>query len=102
MGQSLSLWRSSTINGTDKVADKGDRPSQGGLGDIFLQTKNYVSEHHKSISGGQNPFSFWGLRPQVPTKHFVHGLAVIFNACAVVISRSNCTRNVFSFGENQF
>jgi len=55
---------------------------------IFFQPNN-VSDHHKSISEEQKTFSFWGLRPQTPTKHFVHGLAIIFNACEDVVSRSN-------------
>ena len=50
--------------------------------EIFLPTKNYVSDHHKSIYGGQKPFSFWGLRPQTPTKHVVHGIA---NMCNVYV-----------------
>ena len=68
---------------------------------IFFPTKNYVSEHHKSIYEGQKPFRLWGLRPGPATKDFVHGLAFICNACAGVVSRSNCTRNV-SFGEPLF
>jgi hypothetical protein len=67
----------------------GDSLFQNSLWTIFFPTKHYVSDHLKSIFEEQKPFGFWGLRPQTPTKHFVHGLAIIFNACAGVVYRSN-------------
>ena len=73
---------------SDSVVDRGDSPFQNRLDDIF-PTKHYVSDHHKSMYEEQKPLGFWGLRRPDPTKHFVHGLAIIFNACADVVSRSN-------------
>ena len=68
-------WVSLNLQSPDSVEDRGERPSQNGLGDLFNQPRTkyqttinqFLEDKNRSASGGFAPG---------PTKDFVHGLAI--------------------------
>jgi hypothetical protein len=65
------------------------RPSQNVLGDLFHKPKTMSQTTINQFMEGKNHSASLGFALRPPPMHFVNGLAIC-NACAGVVSRSNC------------